>query len=158
MKFLQYPGFSRKDEREIHDFAGRVPGKVIRQEDDRLSFRLPGGRDCITEVVVRDVLYVEGAHNSLTESRLIDQGIHIVPVDGFIIKIYDKAPAMGTGRGCQRSLVPVAPQVGGLFRFDVDIKVVRKDHWSRYVSRDKRYTAPNAMPNEYTFTDIVDPE
>ena len=112
----------------------------------------------MNEVVVRDVLHVEGAHNSLSQSRLMERGLQIVPVNGFGIKIYDKAPAMGTGRGGQGSLVAVAPQVGGLFRFDVDVKVARKGHRSRDVSRDKRYTAPNAIPNEHTYTDILEPE
>jgi hypothetical protein len=50
----------------------------------------------------------------------------------------------------------VAPQVGGLFRFDVDAG--GKGHRSRDVSRDKRYTAPNAIQNEHTYTDILEPE
>jgi hypothetical protein len=158
-KFARYTGFTKKDEREIRDFAGRVAGKAIGHGDVRLSFRLPGGRDRINEVVVRDVLHVEGAHNSLSQSRLMDRGLRIVPVNGFGIKIYDKAPAMGTGRGGQGSLVAVAPQVRGLFRFDVDMKVARKGHRSRDVSRErKRYTAPNAIPNEHVYTDILEPE
>jgi len=71
------------------------------------------------------------------------------------IKIYDNA---NTGHGGQASLVAVAPQVGGLFRFDVDVKVARKGHRSRDVSRDKRYTAPNTIPSEHTYTDILEPE
>jgi hypothetical protein len=80
----------------------------------------------------------------------MDRGLRIVPVNGYGIKIYDN-------RG-QGSLVAVAPQVGGLFRFDVDMKVARKGRRSRDVSRDKRYTAPNAIPNEHTYTDILEPE
>jgi hypothetical protein len=86
----------------------------------------------------------------------MDRGLRIVPVNGFGIKIYDNA---NTGRGGPGTLVAVAPQVGGLFRFDV--KVARKGHRSRDVldvSRDKRYTAPNAIPNEHTYTDILEPE
>jgi len=153
-KFVRYTGFTKKDEREIRDFAGRVAGKAVGQGDVRLKFRLPGNRE--HEVVVRDVLHVAGAHNSLSQSRLMDRGLRIVPVNGFGIKIYDKAPAIGTGRGGQGSLVAVAPQVGGLFRFDVD--AARNDRRSRDVSRDKRYTAPNATPNEHTYTDILEPE
>jgi len=123
-KFARYTEFTKKDEREIHDFAGTVAGKAIGQGDVRLRLRLPGSRTHgghrIHEVVVRDVLDVAGAHNLLSQSRLMDRGLRIVPVNGFGIKIYDKAPAIGTGRGGQGSLVAVAPHVGGLFRFDVD--------------------------------------
>jgi len=155
-KFARYTGFTKKDEREIRDFAGRVAGKAIGQGDVRLRLRLPGYRR-VNEVVVRDVLHVKGAHNSLSESRLMERGLQIVPVNGFGIKIYDKAPAMGTGRGGQGSLVAVAPQVGGLFRFNVDVG--RKGHRSRDVSRErKRYTSPNTIPSEHTYTDILEPE
>jgi hypothetical protein len=146
-KFARYTGFTKKDEREIRDFAGRVAGKAIGQGDVRLRLRLPGYRR-VNDVVVRDVLHVEGAHNSLSQSRLMDRGLRIVPVNGYGIKIYDN-------RG-QGSLVAVAPQVGGLFRFDVDAG--RKGRRSRDVSRDKQYTAPNAIPNEHTYTDILEPE
>ena len=138
-KFARYTGFTKKDEQDIRDFAGKVPGKVIGQGDVQLRLRSPGrrthGGHRVHEVVVRDVLHVAGAHNSLSQSRLMDRGLRIVPVNGFGIKIYDKAPAMGTGRGGQGSHVAVAPQVGGLFRFDVD--VARKGRRSRDVSRDK---------------------
>jgi len=33
-----------------------------------------------------------------------------------------------------------------------------KGHRSRDVSRDKRYTAPNVIQNEHTYTDILEPE
>ena len=62
----------------------------------------------MNEVVVRNVLHVEGAHNSVSQSRLMERGLQIVPVNGFGIKIYDKAPAMETCRGGQGSLVAVA--------------------------------------------------
>jgi len=97
---------------------------------------------------VRDVLHVAGAHNSLSQSRLMDRGLRIVPVNGYGIKIYDN-------RG-QGSLVAVAPQVGGLFRLDVDAR--GKGHRSRDVSRErKRYTSPNTIPSEPTYTDILEP-
>jgi hypothetical protein len=151
-KFVRYTGFTKKDERDIRDFAGRVAGKAVGQGDVRLKFRLPGNRE--HEVVVRDVLHVAGAHNSLSQSRLMDRGLRIVPVNGFGIKIYDNA---NTGRGGPGTLVAVAPQVGGLFRFDV--KVARKGHRSRDESRErKRYTSPNAIPSEHTYTDILEPE
>jgi len=160
-KFVRYTGFTKKDEREIRDFAGTVAGKAIGHGDVRLRLRLPGSRTHgghrVHEVVVRDVLHVAGAHNSLSQSRLMDRGLRIVPVNGFGIKIYDKAPAIGTGRGGQGSLVAVAPQVGGLFRFDVNAG--GKGRWSTDVSRGrKRHTSPNTIPNEHTYTDILEPE
>ena len=121
-----------------------------------MGFRLPGGRDRINEVVVRDVLHVEWAYNSLSQTRLMDRGLWIVPVNGFRIKIYDKAPAIGTGHGGQGSLVAVAPQVGGFFRFDVDAG--GKGHRSRDVSRvRKRDRSPNTIPSEHTYMDILEP-
>jgi len=135
-KFAGYTGFTKKDEREIHDFAGKVAGKAIGHGDVRLRLRLPGSRTHgghrVHEVVVRDVLHVAGAHNSLSQSRLMDRGLQIVPGNGYGFKIYDNA---NTGRGGQGSLVDVAPQVEGLFRFDVDAR--GKGCRSRDVSSDK---------------------
>jgi len=103
----------------------------------------------VNEVVVRDVLHVAGGHNLLSQSKLMDRGLWIVPVNGYGIKIYDNQ-----GQG---SLVAVAPQIGGLFQFDV--KVARKGHRSRDVSRErKRYTSLNTIPTEHTYTDILEPE
>jgi hypothetical protein len=148
-KFVRYTGFTKQDEREFRDFAGRIAGKAVGQGDVRLKFRLPGNRE--HEVVVRDVLHVERAHNSLSQSRLMDRALRIVAFNGFGIKIYDN-------RG-QGSLVAVAPQVGGLVRLDVDMKVARRGHQSRDVSTErKRYTAPNTIPSEHTYTDILEPE
>ena len=105
-------------------------------------------------MVVRDVLHVAGAHNSLSQSRLINRGLRIVPVNGIGIKIYDNANTGLEGLG---TLVAVAPQVGGLFWFDVD--VARKSHRSRDVSKErKRCTSPNTIPSEHTYTDIFEPE
>jgi len=91
-KFEWYTEYTKREEREIGDFAGRVAGKVIGYGDVRLRIRLPGGRHRIHEVVVRNVLHVEGAHYSLFQSRLMDQGLWIVSVNGYGIKIYDKSP------------------------------------------------------------------
>ena len=132
-KFARYMGFTKQDEWEIRDFARRVAGQAVGQGDVQLKFRLPGNRE--HEVVVRDVLHVAGAHNSLSQSRLMDGGLQIVPVNSFGIKIYD-APEMGTGRRGEGSIVAVAPQVRDLFQFDVD--VARKGRRSRDVCRDKR--------------------
>jgi hypothetical protein len=80
---------------------------------------------------VRNVLHVEGAHNLLLLSRLRDRGLLIVPVNGYGIKISDKAPADSTGRG---NLVGMARQIGGLFRLDVkrlDVKVAGKSYRAR---------------------------
>jgi hypothetical protein len=37
-------GYTKLDEREIHDCTGRVAGKAIGQGDDQLWFRLPEAR------------------------------------------------------------------------------------------------------------------
>jgi hypothetical protein len=118
-RFERYTEYTKREEREIRNFAGRKAGKAIGHGDVRLRLRLPGGRHRIHEVVVRNVLHVEGAHNSLSQSRLMDRGLRIVPVNGYGIKIFDKSPidsARGRGRG---NLVGVAHQIGGLFRLDV---------------------------------------
>jgi hypothetical protein len=115
--FERYMEYTKRDGQEIRDFAGRVAGKAIGHGDVRLRLRLPGGRHRIHEVVVRNDLHVEGAHNSLSQSRLMDRGLRIVPVNGYGIKIYDKAPK-DSGRG---SLVGVARQIEGLFRLDVKV-------------------------------------
>jgi len=127
-KFEWYTEYTTRDGREIRNFVERVAGKAIRHGDVRLRLRLPGGRHRIHEVVVRNVLHVEGAHNSLSQSRLMDRGLQVVPVNGYGIKIYNNAPAESTGRGGE-SLVGVPPQSGGLFRLDVkrlDVKVTGK--------------------------------
>jgi len=132
-KFERYTEYTKREEREIRDFAGRVSGKAIGHGDVRLRLRLPGGRK--NEVVVRNVLYVEGAHNSLSQSRLMDRGLRIVPVNGYGIKIYNKLPAEDSGRGRGRgNLVGVARQTGGLFRLDVkwpNVKIAGKRHRAR---------------------------
>jgi hypothetical protein len=137
-RFERYTEYTKKEEREIGDFAGRVAGKAIGHGDVRLRLRLPGGRK--HEVVVRNVLHVKGAHNSLSQSRLMDRGLRIIPVNGYGIKIYDKSPTdrargQSQGRGQGRgNLVGVARQIGGLFRLDVkwpNVKVVGKRHRAR---------------------------
>jgi len=123
-KFERYTEYTKREEREIRDFAGRVAGKAIGYGDVRLRLQLPGYRRN-HEVVVRNVLHIEGAHNSLSQSRLMDRGLQIVPVNGYGIKIYDKSPtdsAQGQGRGRGRgNLVGIARQIGGLFRLDVKV-------------------------------------
>jgi hypothetical protein len=74
---------------------------------------------------MRNVLPVEGAHNSLSQSWLMDRGLQIVPVNGYGIKIYDNALAESTSHG-RGNLVGIACQTGGLFQLDVkrlDVKV-----------------------------------
>jgi hypothetical protein len=100
-KFERYTEYTKRAEREIPEFARRVAGKTIGHGDVRLMLRLPGGRR-IHEVLVRNILHVEGARNSLSELRLMDRGLQIVPVNGYGIKIYDKSPthsARGQGQG-----------------------------------------------------------
>jgi len=155
-KFERNTEYTKREEREIRDFAGRVAGKAIGHGDVRLRLRLPGGRS-IHEVVVRNVLDVEGANNSVSQSWLMDQGLRIVPVNGYGVKIYDKAPtnsARGQGRGRGRgNLVGVARQIGGLFRLDV--KVEGKLHRSR---ESRRYTAPNAADEHFNREFLVPEE
>jgi hypothetical protein len=78
---------------------------------------------------VRNVIHIERAHNSLSQSQLMDRGLRIVPVNGNGIKIYDKAPRHSAqGRG---SHVGMAGRIEGLFRLDVtrlDAKVAGKRH------------------------------
>ena len=130
-ELVQYTQYAIRDQWEIHDFAGRVAGKAIRYGDMRLRLRLPGYRRN-HEVVVRNVLHMEGAHKVLLQSRLMDRGLRIVPVNGYGIKIYDKSPVedsargrgqgQGRGRGQgQGSFVRIAHQIGGLFRLDVKV-------------------------------------
>jgi hypothetical protein len=135
-KFERYTEYSKREGQEIRDFAGRVAGKAIGHGDVRLRLRLPGGRHRIHEVVVRNVWHVEGANNSLPQSRLMDLGLQIVPVNGYGIKIYDQSPAENSARGQGRAqgrgrgnLVGVARQIGGLFRLDV--KFARKRYRAR---------------------------
>jgi hypothetical protein len=79
---------------------------------------LPGSHR--NEVIVRNFLHVDGAHNSLSQSRLMDRGLWIVPVNGYRIKIYDKSPAEDSARG-RGSFVGIAHQIGGLFQLDVKV-------------------------------------
>jgi hypothetical protein len=154
-KFVLYTGFTRNDKLKIRDIAGRVAGKAIGQGDVQLRIQLPGGRDGITEVVLRDVHHVEGAHNSRSQSRFLDRGLQIVPVNCFRMKLYDNAPTMGTGPGGQECLVAVAPQVGGLFRFVVHMKVRRTGHRWSDVSGDMLFTSLNAITIEHTYRDVT---
>ena len=131
-KFEQYTECTKRDGREIHHFAGRVAGKAIGHGHVRLRLRLPGGRQRIHEVVVSNVLHEEGAHNSLSQSRLMDRGLRIVPVNGYGITIYDKAPAEYNGQG-RGSLVGVARHTAGLFWLDVE--------WPNVKVAGKRYHA-----------------
>ena len=84
--------------------------------DVRLMLRLPGR---MHEVIVRNVLHVEGAHNTLSQSQLMDRGLRVVSVNGFGMKIYEKAVGNGYRGGRYGKLIAVAPQIGGLFWLDV---------------------------------------
>jgi hypothetical protein len=74
---------------------------------------------------VRNVLHVEQGHNLVSQLRLMDWRLQIVPVNGLGIKIHDKALAGSTGQG-QGNFGGVARQIGGLFRLGV--KVAGKRH------------------------------
>jgi hypothetical protein len=78
------------------------------------------GRQCIHEVVVRNVVKVEEAHDLSSELRLIDERLRIIQVNGYGIKTCDKVPVEHNSRG-QEHLVGVASQIGGLFVLDVKI-------------------------------------
>jgi len=78
-------------------------------------------------------VHIEGAHNSLSQSQLMDWGLQIVPVNGYGIKIYGKVPAESTGQD-QGNLVCMARQTAGLFRLDMkwmDMKVTGKRYRAR---------------------------
>jgi len=121
-KFEWYTEYTKREEREICKFAGRVAGKAIGYGNVRLRLRLPGyGR--YHEVVVRDIVHIKGAHNSLSQSRLMHWGLQIVSVHGYGIKIYDnlqtesaQSQIQDQGRG---NLAGMSPQFGGLFWLDL---------------------------------------
>ncbi|KAF8535380.1 hypothetical protein BDD12DRAFT_893075 [Trichophaea hybrida] len=92
--------------------------KAIGYGDVLLRLRLPGGHR--KEVIVRNFLHVDRAHNSLSQSRLMDRRLWIVPVNAYGIKIYDKSPAEDSARG-RGSHVGIAHQIGGLFQLDVKV-------------------------------------
>jgi hypothetical protein len=76
---------------------------------------------------VRNVLHINGAHNSLLQLWLMDRKSQIVPVNGYEIKIDDKAPAESTSQG-RGNLVGVSCHTRWLFWLDVkrlDVKVSR---------------------------------
>jgi hypothetical protein len=90
-KFERYTEYTKRKERGIRYFDKRVPVKAIGYGDIPLRLRLPGY--CRNhEAVVRNVFHIEEAHNSLSQSQLMDQGLLIVPVNGYGIQIYDKSP------------------------------------------------------------------
>jgi hypothetical protein len=74
-KFVRYKQYAKREKREIRDFAGRVAGKAIGYGDVRLRLRLPEGHR--NEVVVRNVLHVDRAHNSLSQSQVIIRGYRL---------------------------------------------------------------------------------
>jgi hypothetical protein len=92
-KFEWYTEYTKREEGEIKDIAGGVAGQAIGYGELRLRHRIPGECHCIHEVVVRNIFHVEGAHNMLSQLRLIYLGLRIVPVNSSGIKIYDKLPA-----------------------------------------------------------------
>jgi hypothetical protein len=150
-RFKRYTEYTTREGQEIRDYAGGVTGKAIGHGDVRLRLRLPGGHHRIKEVVVKNVLHVEGAHTWLSQSQLMDWVLWNVPVNGYGIKIYNKAPAESTGQGPGNPL-SVARQIGGLFQLDV--KVAGNLHRSR---ETKRQTAPYAA-DEHFYRKFLVPE
>jgi hypothetical protein len=68
---------------------------------------------------MRNVLHIVAAHDSLSQSRLMDHRFWIIRVNGYKIKTFDKShTASAQGRG-RVNLVCVARQIGGLLRLDV---------------------------------------
>ena len=74
------------------------------QGNIKLKMRLPnsGSRD----VTIRNVLYVPGSVNIISQGMLMELGLRIVPVNGYGINIYNNI----------NSLVACAPQVARCFR------------------------------------------
>ena len=115
-QIVRYTEYGKSEEREISVFTGRVAGKAIGYGDVQLRIWQPSRQRTSKVVVVRNVLHVEGAHNPLSQSMLMDRGLRIVPVNGYGLRIH----ATGTDHPSRRGeLVGVAQQVGGLFQLDV---------------------------------------
>jgi len=74
-KFEQYTEYTNRDQRHIYNLAASVGGKAIRHGAGQLRLRLHGGHR--NEVVVRNVLHDKDAHNSLSQSWLMDWGLGI---------------------------------------------------------------------------------
>jgi putative cofactor-binding repeat protein len=96
-KFKWYAEYSKIAEWGIYNFAGRVAGNTIGHGDVQLSLWLPGVHR--NEVVVRNILSVELAHNLMSQSQLIDRGLRILPVNAYGIKIYNKSLAADSAGG-----------------------------------------------------------
>jgi len=130
-EFVRYMQYGKSDVREIHNFAGWVTGKAIGYGDVWLRLQLRGYRQN-HEVVVRNLLHIEGAHNSLSQLQLMGRKLLIVPVNGYGINIQnklliDRTPVQSQGRGWGRgNLVGATRQIWWLFR--VDVKIAEKRH------------------------------
>jgi hypothetical protein len=80
--------YIKREEPKIHDFAGRLAGKAIGHGDVRPRLLLPGW--CPNELVMRNIVHVEGEHNSLSQLWLMGRRLPIVHVNGHRIKIWKK--------------------------------------------------------------------
>jgi len=118
-------GVTKTDKWEIRGCVGTEAGNTFRHGDVHLSFRMPGYSQ-VNEHVVTDILNVEGAHNILSQSKLMDQGPRIVPVNGYLIQIYDNQD--------EASIIDGAHQIGDPLRFDLDLP--RKGHQWKDSARD----------------------
>jgi hypothetical protein len=65
-KVEQFTEYTKRVERKIRDVAERVAGRATGHGDVRLRLRLLGGQKY--EIVERNILHVEGAHNSFSQS------------------------------------------------------------------------------------------
>jgi len=107
-QFLNYKPYAKGMARRLRGFKGAVVtadgyGDVV------LNFRIPGGT--VHKVLVREVIYVKGAFNLLSMSRLMDRGYRVKPINYYGINIYSG-----------KQLLAVAPQVDSLFVVDLEHK------------------------------------
>ena len=104
--FLDYKPYAKRSARRLRGFWGGIVtadryGGVV------LKSRIPGGTVHI--VLTHGVIYVKGAYNLLSMSRLMDRGYRVKPINRYGINIYSG-----------KQLLTVAPQIGSLFVLDLE--------------------------------------
>ncbi|KAI5855780.1 hypothetical protein BZA05DRAFT_217646 [Tricharina praecox] len=80
----------------------RGPGNI------KLRMRLPNNTS--QDVTIRNVLYVPGSANLISQGMLMELGLRIVPVNGYGVKIYNRN---------NTRLLACAPQVAWMYPFDL---------------------------------------